>query len=117
MARVRAHLRRTHKIEKAEGGEWRIVQAERRVLRPDNTVVPLTSAEFDLLVLLTAKPGTPVDRDTLSRSVLRRPFQPEDRSLDNLVHQIRRKFGRSGAGEVIASVRNLGYVFRSFPEN
>ena len=49
--------------------------------------------------------------------VLRRPFQAEDRSLDNLVHQIRRKFGRSGAGEIIASVRNVGYVFRGYPEN
>jgi DNA-binding response OmpR family regulator len=116
VARVRAHLRRTHRQDKPVGGEWRIVSAERKVHRPDGTTVPLTSTEFELLHLLAGTPGVAFDRETLSRQVLRRPFQAEDRSLDNLVHQIRRKFGRSGAGEIIASVRNVGYVFRGYPE-
>lgn len=116
VARVRAHLRRAHRHEKAPTGEWRIVAAERKVCRPDGTVVPLTSAEFELLQMLTASPGVPIDRQILTKQVLRRSYQADDRSLDNLVHQIRRKFGTSGAGEVIASIRNAGYVFRSFPE-
>jgi DNA-binding response OmpR family regulator len=52
----------------------------------------------------------------LTREILRRPFRLEDRSLDNLVHQIRRKLGRRGAGEVIVAVRNQGYAFSGFPE-
>ncbi len=116
VARVRAHLRRAHRQDKPAVGEWRIAVTERKVFRPDGSVVPLTSTEFELLHLLVATPGVAIDRETLSRQVLRRAFHAEDRSLDNLVHQIRRKFGRSGAGEVIASVRNVGYVFRGYPE-
>jgi two-component system, OmpR family, response regulator len=116
VARVRAHLRRGDREEVSNGHEWRIVPVERKVLRPDGTSVPLTSTEFELLSTLAAHPGVPVERDELSRHVLRRPFLAEDRALDNLVHQIRRKFGCSGAGEVIASVRNVGYVFRGYPD-
>ena len=117
VARVRAHLRRGEREEAPHSGEWRIVPLERKVLRPDGSAVPLTSTEFELLFTLAANPGVPVERDELSRHVLRRPFLAEDRALDNLVHQIRRKFGCSGAGEVIASVRNVGYVFRGYPDN
>jgi len=118
VARVRAHLRRVQTPPQPNGGgKWRLINTERKVLRPDGTPVPLTSSEFELLQMVAASPGVAVERETLSRQVLRRAFQAEDRSLDNLVHQIRRKCGRSGAGEVIASVRNVGYVFRGFPDN
>ena len=117
VARVRVHLRRTHRDPPpSTAGQWRISSTERRIYRPDGTTVQLTSAEFDLLQMVATSPGSPVDRDALSRQVLRRPYTVDDRSLDNLVHQIRRKFGSGGAGEVIASIRNVGYVFRGFPE-
>ncbi len=116
VARVRAHWRRTQRQSALPASGWRVVAAERRVTRPDDTTVPLTSAEFDLLALLAAHPGVAMDRETLTRDVLHRPVGIDDRALDKLVHQIRRKLGRGGAGEVIASVRNSGYVFRGFPE-
>ena len=116
VARVRAHLRRFRRQTAASPGAWRLLLAERRVLRPDGSAVALTAAEFDLLALLAAHPGVAVDRATLTRDVLRRPPGLDDRSLDKLVHQIRRKMGRTGAGEVIASFRNLGYAFTGFPE-
>jgi DNA-binding response OmpR family regulator len=116
VARVRAHLRRVIRRPANAGGEWKILEAERRLLRPDGTPVPLTAAEFALLAIMAAQPGVPIDRDTLTQEVLRRPFRAEDRSLDNLVHQIRRKLGRRGAGEVISAVRNQGYAFSGFPE-
>ena len=126
VARVRAHLRRTVRQDPVRrdpvrqdpvpAGEWRIAMAERRVYRPDRAVVPLTAAEFTLLALLAERPGTPIDREVLTQEVLRRPYRAEDRSLDNLVHQIRRKLGCRGAGEVIISIRNQGYAFNGFPE-
>ena len=116
VARVRARARRVQRADHPPSDEWRISASERRLYRPDKSQVPLTSAEFDLLQIVAAQPGVPVDRETLSMLVLRRAYQADVRSLDNLVHQIRRKLGRSGAGEVIASVRNHGYVFRGFPE-
>lgn len=116
VARVRAHLRRAMRAVPHATGEWRMLETERRLLRPDGTPVPLTAAEFTLLAIMAAQPGVPIDRDTLTQQVLRRPFRAEDRALDNLVHQIRRKLGRRGAGEVISAVRNQGYAFSGFPE-
>jgi DNA-binding response OmpR family regulator len=116
VARVRAHLRRTVRRDPVPAGEWRIAAVERKVYRPDRSAVPLTAAEFTLLALLAEKPGSPVDREVLTREVLRRPYRAEDRSLDNLVHQIRRKLGCRGAGEVILAIRNQGYAFNGFPE-
>jgi DNA-binding response OmpR family regulator len=117
VARARAHLRRASQAAAAPSrAEWRLRAGQRQLERPDGTLVPLTSAEFDLLALLHAAPGEAIDRDRLTREVLHRPYRPEDRSLDNLVHQIRRKLGRTGAGEVIVSVRNQGYAFKGFPE-
>jgi DNA-binding response OmpR family regulator len=116
VARVRAHLRRTVRRDLVPAGEWRVAVVERRVYRPDRSVVPLTAAEFTLLAMLVEKPGTPFDRENLTREVLRRPYRAEDRSLDNLVHQIRRKLGCRGAGEVIVAIRNQGYAFNGFPE-
>lgn len=116
VARVRAHLRRATRLPVNASGEWRILEVERRLLRPDGTPVPLTAAEFALLAMMAGQPGVPIDRDTLTQEVLKRPYRAEDRSLDNLVHQIRRKLGRRGAGEVISAIRNQGYVFSGFPD-
>jgi DNA-binding response OmpR family regulator len=117
VARVRAHLRRATRRPAHVAGEWKMLEVERRLLRPDGTQVPLTAAEFTLLALMAAQPGAPIDRNRLTQEVLRRPYRAEDRSLDNLVHQIRRKLGRRGAGEVISAIRNQGYVFSGFPES
>ena len=122
VARVRAHLRRaapvrgTTTLRPGAVGQWRVSFGLRRVFGPDGEAVPLTSTEYELLVLLMEAPGQPVDRDTLSRRVLQREYRSEDRALDNLVHNIRLKLGgRSGAG-IIATVRNKGYAFTGFPD-
>jgi DNA-binding response OmpR family regulator len=117
VARIRAHLRRAQRPgPEPTRGDWRMLAAGRRLLRPDGSAVPLTATEFALLALLASKPGVAMDRETLTRSVLHRAYRGEDRSLDNLVHQIRRKLGRRGAGEVITAVRSQGYAFGGFPE-
>ncbi len=113
VARVRAHMRRSKPSGSVQPRKWHIVTAERKVVRPDGSTVPLTSTEFELFYVLAANPGVAVERDQLSRHVLRRPFVAEDRALDNLVHQIRHKFGTGGV--VINSVRNIGYAFCGFP--
>lgn len=132
VARIRAHLRRVQQVapapaampvasppleapEAAEEAGWRLAIPERILQRPDGSLVPLTSAEFDLLAALAEVPGQAVDRDTLTRRVLRRPWRPDDRALDNLVLHLRQKLGPGGE-RTIATVRNQGYVFTAFPK-
>lgn len=120
VARVRAHLRRGLPIPGAPrdeaGGRWRVSASLRRVFGPDGEAVPLTSTEYELLVLLMETPGQPVDRDLLSRRVLQREYRSEDRALDNLVHNIRLKLGGRHGANIIATVRNKGYAFTGFPD-
>ncbi|MGG5810994.1 response regulator transcription factor [Falsiroseomonas sp. CW058] len=127
VARIRAHLRRATALSRpavppplpappaasADQG-WHLSRSGRELRRPDGSPVPLTAAEFDLLALLAELPGRPVDRDTLSQRVLRRGWRPDDRALDNLVMQLRRKVGEGGE-RMIAAVRSQGYAFTGFP--
>lgn len=126
VARVRAHLRRASRDEAAGGAKagdaaegkaaaWQMDRVSRRLFRPSGEAVPLTMLEFELLAKLAETPGEPFDRDVLMRDIMSRPHWAQDRSLDNLVHRIRRKIGRGEGGEVISSIRNKGYAFRGFP--
>ncbi|WP_226381494.1 response regulator transcription factor [Falsiroseomonas ponticola] len=125
VARIRAHLRRVQQARPAEkerekepeqpaAGTWTLLTVERELRRGDGSVVPLTGAEFDLLAVLAEAPGHPVDRETLTKRVLRRPWRPDDRALDNLVMHLRRKLG-PGGDRAITAIRSQGYVFTGFP--
>ena len=115
VARVRAHLRRAPSPKRpSPPPAWRISVAERRLYQPNGNPLPLTAAEFSLLELLSSCPGQPTDRDVLTQRVLNRPYRVEDRSIDNLVYQLRLKIGQAGGGEVIVAMRSRGYAFTGF---
>ena len=118
VARVRAHLRRRQVRETDRDScvmeRWRFVAEERRLYAPGGQPVYLTGTEFELLALLISADGAPMDRTTLSRQILRRAHQPEDRSIDGLVHGIRSKLAAHGGSNMISTIRNRGYVFTGF---
>jgi two-component system response regulator CpxR len=74
--------------------------------------VPLTGAEFDLLLLLVRAAGEVVSRDDLAQGALGRSVAPFDRSIDNHISSLRKKLGNKVDGvERIRSVRGNGYVY------
>ena len=78
-------------------------------------MIPLTTAECDLLTELVANVGRPQTRDELSRRVFNRQWQPFDRSLDGVVVKLRRKIESDPENPlVIKTVRGRGYVFTGF---
>jgi DNA-binding response OmpR family regulator len=90
-------------------GGWRLVAHRRAVVRaPGGETVALTGAEFELLRLLSAAHGEPVDREAISRVVFRRAWRVEDRAVDGLVKRVRRKL----RADAIATVRGVGYALR-----
>ncbi|WP_164867948.1 response regulator transcription factor [Rhodovarius crocodyli] len=97
-----------------ESTGWRVVPSERRVYRPDGSVVRLTTAEFDTLVALASKPGEVRSREDLTRMVFRRTWRPGDRSVDNAILHLRQKLAPDMGEGCIATVRQLGYVFTGF---
>ena len=74
--------------------------------------VPLTSAEFRTLILLLEGRGEPVSRDRICAAALNRKLGFEDRSVDQLILNIRKKLGGDEEGRrMISSVRGAGYAF------
>jgi DNA-binding response OmpR family regulator len=121
-ARVHAHLRRDERARQfvttatAEtAARWKLSEMRRRLYRPDGSLVPLTSAEFDLLLVLTNPPGVPVSRQDLTMRILKREYRASDRAMDTLVCRVRRKLGCTTHSECIVAVRNGGYVFTGYP--
>jgi class 3 adenylate cyclase/DNA-binding response OmpR family regulator/predicted ATPase len=78
----------------------------------DGNEVPLTRAEFALLVVLTRHPGRVLSRDRLLDAALGRRAEPYDRSIDVLVGRLRRKIEPDlKAPRFIVTVIGEGYKF------
>jgi two-component system phosphate regulon response regulator OmpR len=129
LARARSLLRRAEtstaqngmamenasEIARAAVGGWHFDVMRRSLSAPDGRIVPLTTAECDLLTELVANEGRPLSRTDLSRRVFNRHWHPFDRGLDGLVVKLRRKLEPDlDNPRVIKTVRGRGYVFTGF---
>jgi DNA-binding response OmpR family regulator len=119
VARIRAVHRRVHMRVPAPRppravhrvGACRVDLQRRSVHDAADRPVVLTGAEFAALQSLLAAAGAPVSRERLSEAALRRPWRPEDRSIDQLIFSLRRKLADGDrAQRLIQSVRGAGYV-------
>jgi hypothetical protein len=99
-------------IGPARVGRWSLSPAQRQVFRPDGRSCGLTTAEYDVLVLLLRRGHKPASRTEISLPVLGRPHRAGDRAVDILVHKLRSKLGASA----IVTVRGAGYAFASLPD-
>ena len=85
---------------------------KRRVLAPGGQEVPLTTAEFDLLLAFLARPGEALDRDRLMELAKGRAWAAQDRSVDQQVARLRRKIEADPQNpSLVKSVRGVGYFF------
>jgi two-component system response regulator AdeR len=118
VARVRAVLRRTAAAARPRAPEvLRVgkleIDEQAHIARAQNTegrfeTLPLTLTEFRLLACLAAQP-----RRCFSRSHLIETCLPEsdalDRVIDSHLSKLRRKLQSAGNGELIETVRGIGY--------
>lgn len=88
-------------------GGWQLAAQRRALVSADSQkTVRLTGAEYDLLRVLAAANGNPIDRDSISLAVFRRPWRVGDRAVDSLVKRLRQKC----PADAIATVRGRGYA-------
>lgn len=113
LARVRAQLRRGTPSPTAETlsvGVLRLHGGERRAYAEDQEL-PLTGAEFALLLALAQRAGDVIDKSTLTRAALGRELERFDRSIDVHVSRLRHKLTEASTkAPRIESVRGAGYV-------
>ncbi|MGG5885739.1 response regulator transcription factor [Falsiroseomonas sp. HC035] len=116
VARLRARIRRPAGPPPAPRRDrWRLMPVERRLVRPDGSLLELTGAEFDLMAALAAMPGEVQTREALTQQVFRRNWRPGDRAVDNAVLHLRQKLAPELGERCIITIRQVGYVFIGFP--
>lgn len=118
LARIRAVLRRTSAREAPAPAPaqqtfhfagFTAYPATRRVLDAAGTEVPLTGAEFELLLAFLQRPGRLLTRDQLLDITQGRSAAAFDRSIDVLLSRVRRKLGDAGNFRIFKTLRNGGY--------
>ena len=106
LARVEAVLRRYNKADKKlTVGEIEIDMEARRVTR-SGSPVPLTSKEFDLLMLFAENRNVALFRENLSEKVWDDEYYANSRTLDLHVQRLRRKLGWE---KNLVAVYKVGY--------
>lgn len=110
IARIKAVLRRSkakqNTAEVLECGEIEADLPQRRITVSGNEIT-LTYKEFELLVFLMENKGKVVARTTLLDKIWNTDFEGESRTVDVHIRTLRQKLG--AAGELIETVRNVGY--------
>lgn len=117
LARIRALLRRGTADARAEiirRGNLHINVPSRKVTLDDNPV-ELTTTEFDLLVLLARRAGRVQERSRLVEELRGISFHSFDRTVDVIVSRLRKKLGDPSTGDLIKTVRGVGYLM-AIPE-
>jgi DNA-binding response OmpR family regulator len=92
--------------------DW-ILDLGRRELRSRNgDTQPLTTAEYNMLVMFAERPHRVLSRDNIMDLLKGHEWSPFDRSIDSLIVRVRRKVEKSPESpRLIKTVRGVGYVF------
>lgn len=118
IARLKAVLRRIP--ENTRTSDCRIIRLNESTVDLTNRTItgPLgsdlfTLQELRLLLALVDSKG-PLSRPAAYRSVFKRPWQPEDRSLDVHIASLRKKLRKtSGSANMIMTLRGEGYEIKA----
>ena len=127
IARVRALLRRSSMSggahTPAPGGDgnsllcfgsWKLNVMARHLIDEEGVAVPLSAAEFRLLMLLLNHPQQVVTRDMIMDYLAERSLNIYDRSIDAQVSRLRAKLRDKGPNpSLIRTMRGDGYMLAS----
>jgi two-component system, OmpR family, response regulator len=115
LARLRALMRRT--AQARSGAETRVLQfGALRIVTTDRSVVwrgqacVLSNTEYKLLLVLAEAAGRVLSREALLKKMRGIEFDGLDRSIDNSISKLRRKFDDADS-EKIKTVWGEGYLF------
>ncbi|MEM9135785.1 MAG: response regulator transcription factor [Cyanobacteria bacterium P01_F01_bin.42] len=113
LARVRAHLRRTHEEDPdiLRFSDLTLNQGTREVFR-DGRSIELTAKEFDLLLYLMRHPRQVLTRDRILEKVWGYDFMGDSNIIEVYVRYLRLKLEEKQEKRLIQTVRGVGYVLR-----
>jgi two-component system torCAD operon response regulator TorR len=110
--RVHAQEKQKEKGFKRSFEGWTLDLNKRELLTPQNEIQPLSAGEFHLLMALIENAGQVMTRDQLMNRIRNREWYPDDRYIDVLVGQVRRKFRQYDPDKTfISTIHGTGYLF------
>ncbi|MBS3916315.1 MAG: response regulator [Sulfuritalea sp.] len=118
LARIRSILRRAGENAAREApartltfAGWTLDLSARHLVGADGVVVPISSGEFKLLRAFAENPFRVLSRDQLMDVLAGRESGPFDRSVDVMVHRLRRRLNDDAREpQLIKTVRSEGYI-------
>ena len=117
----RAHTsaRKTQEINDSKATEirfdaWVLNLPARQLCSPDKLIIPLSNAEFRLLLAFIKRPGQILSRDQLIDFAHNKSTEVFDRSIDLLVSRLRQKLGDDSRNpSLLKTIRGEGYLFNA----
>lgn len=119
LARVRALTRRTGQLagtDAMEAGPFRLDLTTRTVTRNDDPLT-LTTKEFQLLELFIRNQEKVLSKEIILDRVWGPDADVIGNAVENYVHFLRKKIDIPDLPSFIATVRGVGYIFHSNPQN
>ena len=121
LARIQSILRRSHSlaaiVENVRFKGLSVDKNKQEVLL-DNEPVPLSTTEYDALLLFIEHSSETLDREFLVENLRGISWQSYDRSVDVLVSRLRGKLGETpNKTRFIKTIHGVGYKFIGEPEN
>jgi len=114
LARIKAVLRRTKSETIADkrmiAFPGLLIDPSRHEVVVDGSPKTLTASEFKILYYLARRPGWVYSREQIIAAVKGEDYPVTDRSVDVQIVGLRKKLGP--AGELIETVRGVGYRFK-----
>ncbi|MBI3712484.1 MAG: response regulator transcription factor [Burkholderiales bacterium] len=117
LARLRALVRRIPSHDNAVAAPEELLQfgslsisRSDRLVHWKQQVIDLSNTEFKLLMILVEAPGKVLSRDDILKKMRGIEFDGLDRSIDNLISRLRRRFDDQNS-ERIKTVWGEGYLF------
>ena len=106
IVRVKAVLRRTSTVQKEKG---LVIDIPKKKVTIDDTEVPLTKKEFEILLLLLQNQGRVFSREDILTKVWHDEVYVLDRTIDVNITRLRKKIGNYG--KYIVTRLGYGYCF------
>ncbi|WP_249976020.1 response regulator [Vreelandella olivaria] len=119
LARIRAVLRRTSQRSYTHTStphfhfnNWKLEIGKRELRNENNTLIPISGGEFELLLTFVNHPGKVLSRNQILDLTKGATYDVFDRSIDVLISRLRRKIEPNPKyPKLIKTVRNSGYIF------
>ncbi len=107
---IQQSQRRKNHIHSFDG--WQLDLNKRELTSPEGQQTTLSAGEYQLLLAFMEKAGEVMNRDQLMFRIRNREWFPDDRYIDVLVGQLRKKLGeRAANAKIIATIHGTGYLF------